>query len=86
MNRYQVHGYYTDEPQVVIDVVDAESHEDAERIITEARGGEHSDYTCDGASLLADDLELLKDLVQRDPESIARGVEELRRQYVHDDE
>lgn len=85
MTRYQVYGYYTDEPQVVIDIVDAESPEDAERIITEARGGESSGYTSDGAELLTDTLANVQTLLAQSPEEIAKGIDELRAQYCDND-
>ena len=74
LERYQVYGYYTDEPQVVVDVVDAESDDAAEAIITKARGGKSRGYTADGASLLTDELENIKDILQRSPEQVAKDV------------
>jgi hypothetical protein len=82
VQRYEVHGFYEDEPQVVVDVVDAMSCEDAEAKVTKARGGDLHGYTCDGAAPLAESMRLTQKLLDASPEHIAEGIERLAKQYA----
>jgi hypothetical protein len=86
LERYQVYGYYTDEPQVVVDVVDAESDEAAEALVKKARGGDRNGYTPDGAELLSDTLKNLQKVVRQSAEKVAKDLAELAAQYPADDE
>jgi hypothetical protein len=83
MTRFQVFGYYTDEPQVVIDLVDAENEDTAIAKVEHARGGPSSGYTNDGAQDLSDAFEQMKDLMQRSEADVAQGIAELAAQYAH---
>lgn len=87
MKRYQVYGFYNDEPQVVVDVVDAESAEEAEEKIKHARAADQgSGYTSDGASLLEEELENIHDIMQRPAEVIQREIDALATYYREEDQ
>ncbi len=59
MPRYIIEGYYTEEPQVVSDIVDASSLEEAEAKIIQARGG---GYVGDGGCLLSERIAGLQEM------------------------
>lgn len=83
MDRYLVYGYYTDEPQVVVDCVDADSDEQAIEKVAYARGGSGSDYTSDGAARLSEVIENLTKLAALSPEQVEREHAELAAEYAH---
>lgn len=67
MPRYIIEGYYTDDPQVCSDLVDANSLEEAEAEIERVRG---DDYTTDSGDELETRIANLTRLTKRPVEDI----------------
>lgn len=83
MTRFIVYGYYTDEPQVVADVVDAVDRDAAEVAVKHARGGDNSDYTCDGVDPLDVTIRGLLALLNAPAKQIRLAHEALAGEYAH---
>lgn len=83
--RYLVYGYYTDEPQVMCDVVDATSREDAEKQIELVRGVPSSGYTCDGALLLSEEIRGLQKIAKLTKRQITRDLKYLASMYAEEE-
>jgi hypothetical protein len=86
MPRYLVHGYYTDEPQVTVDLIDADDADAAEAAITKARGGKDRGYVCDGADDLEESYQHIVKCRSMTAEAVAADVAELADNYKDDDE
>jgi hypothetical protein len=84
LTRYIVFGYYTEDPQVVLDIVDAENDEAAEERIKWARNASSTGYVADGAETLDDYVERYKDLQQRSAEDTEAAINELAQNYRDD--